>query len=589
MELHMSTQGGIHNKMSLAAAKKLGFSRAVAARELTMNELKMLCEYGKANDIEVEGFIHGALCVCMSGQCLFSSLVGQRSGNRGECAQPCRLSYAGVAGNAYPLSLKDSCLANHAKSILDLGLSSLKIEGRMRSPEYVYTVTSIYRRLIDENRNATPKETETLLRAFSRNGFTDAYYTGNITKGTMCGIRTDKDKSDTAQFEKNVVIPDRKKPIGLYAKFKANEPIEIRLGSNGIFSSQYGEIPQAAKNAPVDRKILSDSLMKFGNTPFEIEKLDLDLENGLFMPKSLINDVRRRAADELYEKIIKANTPAHEKTGVPVQKNKIKKEFEHRKIAVFYNAAGLPDKETLAYFDKVYLDLYAYAEAKKRGLDISHVCGIDMPPMITDKESGYAEELLKEARDDKIEYAVCENIAQAEILKSFGFKVCGGFRLNVYSRHSADILSSLGIEDVFISPELRLPALRAIETEVPKGACVYGKIPLMSLEKCLWRCFDGEFDKAPQKCESACRFGDKNILYIEDRKNIKFPVMRSFAHRNIIFNSVPVYMADKKDDLRSAGIDNEYYLFTDESKEEICDIINRYKNAYPAGAAHRRI
>ncbi len=185
--LHASTQMRLHSPGDVEFVKQLGFTRAVLARELCFDDIKKCASVG----LETEIFAHGALCVCESGGCLMSSVIGGRSGNRGECAQPCRLPYKGKS--EYPLSLKDLCLAGHIKEIADSGVTSLKIEGRMKSPDYVYAVTSVYRRLIDENRNADGREIEYLSAVFSRGGFTDGYFTGRITR-SMFGSRSDADK-----------------------------------------------------------------------------------------------------------------------------------------------------------------------------------------------------------------------------------------------------------------------------------------------------------------------------------------------------------------------------------------------------------
>ncbi len=189
LELHASTQLSGHNSQAAKFLSEKGFARMVCARELSFENIKKLNDN---SPIETEMFIHGAHCVSASGQCLMSSLIGGRSGNRGECAQPCRMQYNG----SYPLSLKDMCLAGHIEEILDLGVSSLKIEGRLKSPSYVYGVTSVYRRLIDERRNASENEIKKLAELFSRGGFTDGYFTGSINK-SMLGVRSDADKAKT--------------------------------------------------------------------------------------------------------------------------------------------------------------------------------------------------------------------------------------------------------------------------------------------------------------------------------------------------------------------------------------------------------
>ena len=199
LELHASTQMSVHSSDGAKIAAELGCSRVVLARELSYENIVAATE---ASPIETEVFLHGALCVCHSGQCLFSSLVGGRSGNRGECAQPCRLPY----GEGYPLSLSDLSLAEHIEKLIDAGVASLKIEGRMKSPEYVYTVTSIYRRLLDERRSATAKEMDRLKAAFSRGGFTDGYFTSH-TFSKMTGVRSEEDKNDTKELGERVFTP----------------------------------------------------------------------------------------------------------------------------------------------------------------------------------------------------------------------------------------------------------------------------------------------------------------------------------------------------------------------------------------------
>ncbi|MBO7273710.1 MAG: U32 family peptidase, partial [Clostridia bacterium] len=219
-ELHASTQMSVHNSLGADLAYELGCTRVVLARELTGENIKKVTERCKP---EVEVFLHGALCVCHSGQCLFSSMVGGRSGNRGECAQPCRLPYNGE--HSYPLSLTDLSLANHIKELCDSGVASLKIEGRMKSPEYVYTVTSIYRRLLDEYREANEEENRALRAAFSRGGFTDGYFTGRISE-KMTGTRGEEDKEISRKLN-TAPLEIQRKSVSAKAKFALGEPATL--------------------------------------------------------------------------------------------------------------------------------------------------------------------------------------------------------------------------------------------------------------------------------------------------------------------------------------------------------------------------
>ena len=255
LALHASTQMRIHSSRDAEYLKNLGFTRAVIARELPREDIAEFVKTG----LETEIFVHGAICVSESGGCLMSSVIGNRSGNRGECAQPCRLPYKG--NNRYPLSLKDMCLAGHIKEISDIGVTSLKIEGRMKSPDYVGAVTSIYRRLIDENRNATPNEIKILSDIFSRSGFTDGYYLSKITPD-MFGVRREEDKrlSDKTVYripdykkrperEKSVVppsavLPERDEERVLSPKFQRGFVLrfEGRLPSEELLSKYYDSV-----------------------------------------------------------------------------------------------------------------------------------------------------------------------------------------------------------------------------------------------------------------------------------------------------------------------------------------------------------
>ncbi|MBO7342237.1 MAG: U32 family peptidase, partial [Clostridia bacterium] len=271
IDLHASTQIAWHNVNAARLLAERGFSRMVAARELSAENLKTLVT---TSPIETEVFVHGALCVSHSGQCLFSSIVGGRSGNRGECAQPCRLPYrAGKGQNQYPLSLKDLSLAEHLSDLCQMGVASLKIEGRMKSPEYVRDVTRIWRRLLDESRNATKDEMVELAEIFSRGGFTDGYYTGRIDR-KMLGIRTENDKQSSRERVPFSEI-ERKIPITLSATVRANEPMSLTVLPQGV--TVHGQTPETARNAPIETDTVSRSLSKWGGTPYTVKDLAIDL------------------------------------------------------------------------------------------------------------------------------------------------------------------------------------------------------------------------------------------------------------------------------------------------------------------------
>ncbi len=437
-ELHGSTQMTGHNVDSAEYLAKMGFSRMVCAREMSKANITELV---RKSPIEIEMFIHGAMCVCQSGQCLMSSFIGGRSGNRGECAQPCRLPY----NNSYPVSLKDMCLAEHVTELVDMGVTSLKIEGRMKSPDYVYSVVSTYRRLLDENRNASKKEVERLASVFSRGGFSDGYFVGKIDNG-MLGVRSSDDKEATRKTNvKHTKVGEKKSEI---------------------------KVPERKGSLP-------------GNVTIETSEKRCD----------------------------KINT------------------------ARFYNAESIPKTD---YFDIIYLPLEKFTKGKANG--------IVMPPVIFDSECENIERQLKIAKNNGAVHCLVGNIGHIELAKKYGFFIHGDYRLNIYNNSSFKCFDDM--ESVIVSPELTLAQIRDIKGK--KSVIVYGKVPLMTLEK---------------------RTGQK---VLRDRKRVAFPVLKE-SGREIVVNSVPIYMADKEEFLRKSGIYDRHFIFTNESKDEVLSVINAYK------------
>ncbi|MDD4773478.1 MAG: U32 family peptidase [Eubacteriales bacterium] len=454
--LHASTQVSGHNAAAAVTLSVLGFSRMVCARELSAENVALLV---KKSPLDIEMFIHGAICVSHSGQCLLSFVMGGRSGNRGECAQPCRMSYNG----GYPLSLSDLCLAAHIPEIIDSGVASLKIEGRMKPPEYVYEVTSLYRRLLDQRRPATHDEIKRLASVFSRSGFTDGYYKKKIDAGMM-GVRTDRDKAATNAV-KTVFSPSGRAAQAIRT--------EKRVAS-------LPEKPFTRRTRPS-------------------------------VPDKIRNTARFLSPD----KIIGGN-----------------------------------------FFDTVYLPLALY----KKTAD--NVTGVVLPGVISDLETAQTDKLLKKAYENGARQALAGNIGHIEIARQYGFEVYGDFGLNIFNSFTAAVYDDLG--GVILSPELTLPQIRdiAIKDRKGKGVIVYGRLPVMLLEK------------------------PAGTALLRDRKGIGFPVIHS-GGRDILLNSLPVYMADKG--LDGCGIDNRHYIFTVESRREAEAVVEAYKKGTPPSGRVRRV
>ncbi len=562
MELHASTQMSVHNTAGADMAHALGCSRVVLARELSRDNIAAVTERCLP---EIEVFVHGAICVSTSGQCLFSSLVGGRSGNRGECAQPCRLPY----GKGYPLSMSDMSLAGHIRELIDTGVASLKIEGRMKSPDYVYRVTSIYRRLLDEARDATDAEGDELERVFSRGGFTDGYFLGKPQSRGMIGVRSEADKQRTRETEGGVYTPSR---VEIFAdcEIKMGESARLTLTlPDGRRATAMGPVPEAARSAPLTEGDVRARLSKMGNTFFTLPEgnISLSLEGGVNLSPSALNGLRRNAVELLEKQLLPERTLTEPR--VPRQ-TLDGAEHAPERTALFFSPEALAELDALRgreYFDAVFLPLWRLSEYHGR------VEGVYVPPTVSESEWDEVKRMLKDARAQGVEYALVGNLGHIAVCRELGFKLIGDFRFNVYGETAMRALGGLGITDCVLSAELTAPAVRSIGGR----AIVYGRIPLMLTERC--------FMKDNFGCSACSRAS------LTDRRGVSFPIIREYSHRNIILNSAVTYMGDRDSELSGNRRVNRHFIFTTESGREIAEVISAYKSRrpLPKGVAVRRM
>lgn len=559
LPIHASTQASAHSLGGVQELADLGATRVVLARELPLLDIRTVAAQAST---EIEIFVHGALCVSYSGQCLFSSLVGGRSGNRGECAQPCRLPYNG----AYPISLKDLSLASHIPTLLESGVVSLKIEGRMKNAAYVYGVTSIYRRLLDERRPATREEHERLRELFSRSGFTDGYFVGHPAQ-PMTGTRSAADKAESRALAVPV-LPERRLPLHGAAVLENGRPATLTLCTeDGRTAVATGEIPAPAIHAPLTEAGLAERLCRMGGTPFSLapDALHITLAPGLNLSPGAINALRRQALAALV-------APATERVAFSLpagagRSPKAPPAEKSLRTALFYShrqadaaAAWLP------LFDAYFLPLDEWQKAA------ALPSGIYVPPIVQDHEWGEVRACLHRAREVGIRYALCGHAGLVEALREIGFSVIGDFRLNITNRESAAVWRARGLEGCVLSPELALPQLRDIGWG---SAVVYGRIPLMLTERC--------FIKEGAGCAQCGRAA------LTDRRKARFPLLREYPHRNLICNSLPTYMGDKKPALAAIAPVGEHFIFTVESEKEVACVLHCYTAAAPLGGEVRRI
>ncbi len=556
LALHASTQMSVHSALGAAMLGTLApVTRVVPARELPLSEIRTLVEEGP---LPVEVFLHGALCVSHSGQCLFSSLVGGRSGNRGECAQPCRLPYSG----GYPLSLRDLSLASHITELVDAGVASLKIEGRMKSPAYVYTVTSVYRRLLDEGRNATEEEAALLSRAFSRGGFTDGYFTDR-KQSPMTGVRSEGDKADS----RAIALPDttpRKTPVSARLSICKDLPATLSLTTDRHTVTVAGETPTAAEKLPLTAEDVKSRLQKMGSTPFTLsaDAIALTLDEGLYLTPAALNALRRSATDAL----LLCDRAPRGGEAPPASPAWPKADTEPPLLSGKRRSAYCHDPALLSVMPadcEAYIPLWRLREAK---------ClpdGVSIPPVLFDSELPAIRALLSEAASRGVTRAICDNIAAVSLAREAGLTPVGGFRLNVTNRESAVSLRKLGLADITLSPELSLPQCR----DIGGRAIVYGHIPLMLLERC--------FMKENFSCD-AC-----NRAVLTDRTGARFPLVREYPHRNLLLNHIPTYMGDKSDELPRSV--RPHFLFMKETPAEASRVFAFYDAGRPLPTPVRRI
>ena len=555
MPLHASTQAFAHSTLTADALYRLGFERVVLARESSRENIKSVTETSLA---ETEVFLHGALCVSHSGQCLFSSMLGGRSGNRGACAQPCRKAY-GKAG--YALSLKDACLASHIPALIEDGVSSLKIEGRMKSAAYVYTVVSIYRRLLDEGRAANEAELKALENAFSRSGFTDGYYTGRLLKG-MTGIRTDGDKQASRALGEMRFTPDPI-PVSGVAILREGAPVSLSLtvtlkDGTVLCASAEGDIPLPAERAALEEESVRNRLSKLGGDGFRMEALSLTLDEGLFLPVGTQNALRREAA----EKLKTALRYHRERNAVHPKAPALAPEPKKYRTAVFYREEGY--KESLARcFDVVFLPHTAFMKGQRAN-------GVIVPPVVFDSECKEVLAFLEKSKQSGAAYALVSSLGAITLAEKVGLLPIGDYRLNVANKESERVYRSLGLSHLILSPELS-PA-RA--KHLSGGYLVYGRVPLMLTERCFTRDTFG------------CKACGKAAL--TDERGARFPLLRVHDHRTLILNSLPTYLGDTNlvtDTLKNLG---EHFIFSTESPEETERVMDAYERGAPLPFPTRR-
>ena len=569
LPIHASTQMTLHSLDGVKMAADLGMSRAVLSRELSRDQIAYIC---KNAPIEIEVFAHGALCMCYSGQCFLSSVIGGRSGNRGLCAQPCRLKYGwGDKADAYPLSLKDLSLAGHLRELEEMGVACVKLEGRMKRPEYVAVVTGIYSRAIRERREPTAEELEQLRAAFSRQGFTQGYYLDRQGPD-MFGVREEeKEPKELFAAARNTYQSGemQRVPVTFYAMLRAGEPARVGVEDpQGRVATAEGPVPEAARTRPLTAEVVDTQLSRTGGTPYRCEKVRALVEENLSLPLAALNALRREALDKL---TAQRAAPPKRRSGEFHPGARYENRREPPVLTLSVRRAEQLTRELLDLGPAlVYLPLEELcAHPEKAAAPAGTRIGVILPRVAWDREYPALTDQLDKARSLGVRDALVGNLGLVPIARAMGFTLRGDFGLEVYNSQAIKEYKRLGFSSLTLSFELKLAQVRDISKHLDTELITYGRLPLMIMESCVIKNRTG-----------ACNCQNVNIL--TDRKGARFPVLPAPGCRNELFNSQKLFLADRAADYRRAGLWAQRLMFTTENPKECVQAVQRYldRNAW---------
>lgn len=556
---HASTQMTLNSVYGVKAAQKLGFSRVVIGRELSKDEI-----FGIKDNtyIELEMFVHGALCVSVSGQCYMSSLFGGRSGNRGLCAQPCRLDFS-VDGRHNIMSLKDGSVVDHLPELPRI--ASFKIEGRMKRPEYVACAVDACRKSLD----GEEYDKERLADIFSRGGLTESYFDG--TMSDMQGIRGKEDVENSAAALKGIKELYRTEypryKLNMQVKIKRGEPISVhgtyegKKNCGGMIFYHTGILPEDAKSAPLTAEAVIERMSKLGGTQFYAGEITAEVDDGLYVSAAVLNDLRRTLCSAC------EHSPGHEykltKRDIRVMfpRKKEPRNGEIRCRAEVHTAKQLKQALELD-FDLIYAPMGLLDEntPDKRRIAV-------IPPLILSDCEEETEKRLIELRDMGFNKGLAHTLGHAELLKKCEFNILGGYRMNILNSLAAKACSDLGFWDITLSFEGTAAALSEINSPRPTGIVAYGRLPLMLARRC--PIMDGK----PCGRKTPFGAGESCNRCIKDRKGNDVPVLCG-GNCVELLNPDTLILSDRQNTLNR--FDFAVLKFTIE--DDIRPIYNMYKN-----------
>ncbi|MDR3208219.1 MAG: U32 family peptidase, partial [Oscillospiraceae bacterium] len=584
LPVHASTQMSIHSLDGVRQAHALGCARVVLARELAREQIAYIC---KASPIPVEVFVHGSLCLSHSGQCYMSAVVGERSGNRGMCAGPCRLPYGweGRPADTYPLSLSDLSLLPHLLELRDMGVASIKIEGRMKPPAYVAAVTHVAATVLAENREPSEEEMRALVRVFSREGFTDGYYI-HRQGPHMFGVRQPDPPGTSKPLPPGETAPEPQRvPVRFACLLTKGQPALLGAEDDrGRTATVRGLVPNPAYDHTLPEAMVNTQLYKTGGTPYRCVEARTEVEEGLSLPLSAINAMRREALDKLTAlRRQPEKRPLNEyKAGL---KHLTRKEPPALTIQVSRAAQLSPDLLALSPA-LIYLPLWELTEHRDilaPLLDKGVPFGAALPRVVGDHETRAVKDMLDKAVSMGVTDALVGSLGQFAMCRARDMTLRGDFGLNAFNAQALKTLKQMGLTSATLSFELNLAQIRDMSLCLDTELIVYGRLPLMLSENCLVK-------------NRAGRCVCENVNELTDRTAASFPVLPTYGCRNVVYNCRKLFLADRAEDYRRIGLWGVRLLFTTENPRECVQVAERYlergsyePNGYTRGLYYRSV
>ena len=603
LSIHASTQMTITGVYGAKVLYELGAQRVVTARELSLEEIN---EIHQNVPVEIESFVHGALCYCYSGQCLMSSLIGGRSGNRGRCAQPCRLPYEvkreGKAfqkkeGSSYVLNLKDLCTLDLIPDMIEAGVFSMKIEGRMKSPRYTAGVVSVYRKYVDqylaEGRDGyvvDPKDKKMLLDLFDRGGFSDGYYE-NHNGRHMVALKEKPAFREVSQelfdyLDQAYVNAEIKEPVSGFVLLEEGQPSCLTLtleteSPEPVTVTVFGQVPEMAKSQPITEEKVAKQIKKTGGTPFSLEHLDVQVNGQVFLPVQALNDLRRTGLEELEQAVL-----APYRREVPEAQESLKKEETGQKSAGtnrlprFRLSFEEPEQleAALAYpqlsqsADELAVDSTGFAaeiwkETARKVQEAGLACMLILPHIFRIEAKAYFKKNLDKLKSAGFDGVVVRSIEEIQWLKEAktGLPMIFDDTMYTWNHGAAEAMKAMGASRITMPLELNGRELQNTDFgQVPTELVVYGYLPMMVSAQCIKKTTSG-----CDKRQETVRLKDRTGKLLSVKNHCRFCY-------NTIYNPSPLSLLGCAKEIRGLEVDGLRMKFTTETKEETADILNLF-------------